>query len=250
MLASARRAGVLCHITSLPGDRNGTLGDDALRFLDFMQRAGLSIWQMLPLNPPDRIWLAVPQRIVVRADEALLDPALGLDGPERVVDATRECTPTRSIDSFAHSAYWLDDYCRFSVLPRPIRSGLVDAGPWRCGGATRTRLPDFDAHSRAAIERCALRAVRDRITDSWRLRKEAAARGVLLFGDLPLYPAYESADVWAHQDIFLLDAAPTAERSRGRAAGLFLGDGSAVGQPDLRVGRAGCSRILRGGSSG
>jgi len=47
-----RRAGVLLHPTSLPGDReHGDLGENARRFIDFLQTAGLSIWQMLPLGP-------------------------------------------------------------------------------------------------------------------------------------------------------------------------------------------------------
>ena len=43
-----RRAGVLLHITSLP---SGTLGEDAYRFIDFLQKSGVSVWQMLPLGP-------------------------------------------------------------------------------------------------------------------------------------------------------------------------------------------------------
>ena len=51
---SVRRGGMLCHLTSLPGDGpTGTLGSSALELLDFLHRAGLSVWQMLPLNPPD-----------------------------------------------------------------------------------------------------------------------------------------------------------------------------------------------------
>ncbi|MDH3935605.1 MAG: 4-alpha-glucanotransferase, partial [Gammaproteobacteria bacterium] len=47
-----RRAGVLLHPTSLPGDReHGDLGRNARRFIDFLQSAGLSVWQMLPLGP-------------------------------------------------------------------------------------------------------------------------------------------------------------------------------------------------------
>ena len=79
MLAT-RRAGVLCHITSLPG---GTLGRRcALRFLDFIADAGLSVWQMLPLNPPDQYGSPYHSGSLFALHAALIDPALGLNGPE------------------------------------------------------------------------------------------------------------------------------------------------------------------------
>ncbi|NBY23802.1 MAG: hypothetical protein EBQ73_13480 [Gammaproteobacteria bacterium] len=47
-----RRAGILLHITSLPGGRhNGDLGSDAYRFVDFLVAAGITVWQTLPVNP-------------------------------------------------------------------------------------------------------------------------------------------------------------------------------------------------------
>ena len=78
-LLSTRRGGVLCHITSLPGPAaNGTLGAGALDFLDFMQRAGLSVWQMLPLNPPDEFGSPYHSESLFALNAALLDPTLGL----------------------------------------------------------------------------------------------------------------------------------------------------------------------------
>ncbi|HEY6597812.1 MAG TPA: 4-alpha-glucanotransferase, partial [Pseudomonadales bacterium] len=63
------------------------------------------------------------------------------------------------------------------------------------------------------------------------LRREAAARGVLLFGDLPLYPAYESADVWAHPEIFLLDEAQRPRLVAGVPPDYFSATGQLWGNP-------------------
>jgi 4-alpha-glucanotransferase len=114
-LLAKRRGGVLCNITSLPGaGATGTLGDAALRFLDFMQHAGLSIWQMLPLNPPDEYGSPYHSASLFALDEALLDPALHLDAPAALLRYAR--ARSDAFDRFTtQSAYWLDDYCRFCV---------------------------------------------------------------------------------------------------------------------------------------
>ena len=82
------------------------------------------------------------------------------------------------------------------------------------------------------------------------LRFEAAARGIALFGDMPLYPAFDSADVWAHQDVFLLDDEPTTALCRGSAAGLFLGRQDNSGATRCTTGNAWHRLGSPGGSNG
>lgn len=198
-----RRAGVLCHITSLPGSAaTGTLGADALRFLDWLADAGFSIWQMLPLNPPDRFGSPYHSGSLFALHEALTDPKLGLTSGDAL---RRHAQQDRgAYDEFVRaSAYWLDDYCRFSVLR--IQMG-ADWSQWPAPLRRRDKraLAEFDAFSQAALDR--VRHEQFAVhAGMFRLRKEAHARGVLLFGDLPLYPAFDSADVWAHQELFQLD---------------------------------------------
>lgn len=222
---ATRRAGVLCHITSLP---RGTLGDDALRFLDFVAEAGLSIWQMLPLNPPDQYGSPYHSGSLFALHAALIDPALGLNGPE----ALRQYAASHSdaYDTFIRaSAYWLDDYCRFCVLSARYGS---DWSQWPI--ALRLRdgdaLSEFDAASRASLDE--VRHGQFAINAGMlALRKAAEARGVLLFGDLPLYPAYDSADVWAHQELFLLDAHGRPSVVAGVPPDYFSATGQLWGNP-------------------
>jgi 4-alpha-glucanotransferase len=222
---ATRRAGVLCHITSLPA---GTLGGDALRFLDFIAEAGLSVWQMLPLNPPDQYGSPYHSGSLFALHAALIDPTLGLNGPE----ALREYASLHSdaYDEFVcASAYWLDDYCRFSVLRARFGSYWSQ---W--SNALRLRdhdaLSAFDAVSGAALDevRHGQFAIHAGMSA---LRKEARARGVLLFGDLPLYPAYDSADVWAHQELFLLDAHQRPSLVAGVPPDYFSATGQLWGNP-------------------
>jgi len=224
-----RRAGVLCHITSLPGRAaTGTLGTDALRFLDFMADAGLSIWQVLPLNPPDQFGSPYHSGSLFALHEALIDPALRLrSAAELRRHALRN---SDAYDQFVRaSAYWLDDYCRFSVLRR--RFG-ADWSNWPAPLRRRDEqaLLELDTSSRTALDEVrhgqfAIHA------GMFRLRSEARARGVLLFGDLPLYPAFDSADVWAHQEIFLLDAHQRPSVLAGVPPDYFSATGQLWGNP-------------------
>jgi 4-alpha-glucanotransferase len=62
-LLDKRRAGILLHITSLPSTLgNGTMGKHAYRFIDFLSENGLSVWQVLPIHPPQRVPLNTPHR--------------------------------------------------------------------------------------------------------------------------------------------------------------------------------------------
>jgi 4-alpha-glucanotransferase len=224
-----RRGGVLCHITSLPGSGStGTLGSDALRFLDFMQRAGLSIWQMLPLNPPDLHRSPYHSASLFALDETLLDPALHLDEPSQLSRYAR--THADAFDRFiSESAYWLDDYCRFCVCRDRLGA---DWSTWPVSLRRRDphALAALDTHSAGQIERLrwAQFATHHALVA---LRREAAARGVLLFGDLPLYPAYEGADVWAHPDIFLLDETQRPRLVAGVPPDYFSVTGQLWGNP-------------------
>ena len=226
---SERRGGILCHLTSLPGHGGtGTLGDSALRFLDFMQRAGLSVWQMLPLNPPDEYGSPYHSESLFALNTALLDPTLRLTE----ADALR-----RYVDVYANAyrrfvsdeAYWLTDFCRFSVA-RSLHGS--DWTTWPT--ALRARDPDalgaFDRNQATALEQ--VRQSQFAVAHGFgQLRSEAADRDILLFGDMPLYPAFESADVWAHQDAFLLDADQRPSYVAGVPPDYFSATGQLWGNP-------------------
>ncbi len=183
-----RCAGLLLHPTSLP---SGTLAD-AGRWLDFLQAAGVSMWQMLPLGLP--LTGLSPYQC---ASAFAVNPALFPAGFR--VDM-RRFSPWRRAQ-----AHWLDDYARFIVIKAEQ------------GGAPWTDWPqalrDRDPATLAAFDRAHGDQLREimhaqfRAAMFWRgLRAEAAQRGIQLFGDMPIFVAHDSADVWARRELFLLDA--------------------------------------------
>ena len=191
----ARRAGALLHVTSLPG---GTLGDEAFAFVDFLADAGCTVWQVLPLVPPHEDDGSPYNALSAMAGSpGLIDrsrPVARGDGSEEA--CTEWC---------AAQADWLDAYVEFMALRE-----LLERAPWPTWEpGLRDRDPDRVAEVLA--ERGgrldALRQEQWAFARQWdELRAYAASRGVLLFGDLPIFVSHDSADVWGSRDLFLLDA--------------------------------------------
>jgi 4-alpha-glucanotransferase len=223
-----RRAGVVCHVTSLPTIGGpGTLGADAFAFVEFLARAGLSLWQVLPLNPPDPHGSPYQSASLSACSTALTDAA----------EVERAGGVAGFVDRHAadyaefrdRHAGWLDDFATFVVASRHHGSSW-----WRWPIALRERDPaalaTFAREHRRAIE-----AVRSRqyvVFAQWsRLRRVADARGVVLIGDMPLYPALASADVWAHRAYFQLDAAGEPTAIAGVPPDYFSATGQLWGNP-------------------
>jgi len=184
-----RRAGVLLHPTSLP---SGTLAD-AESWLNFMSKSGLSVWQMLPLGMPQADFSPYQCLSAFAANPALLDnyaPYTSDDKHFRIF-----CR---------HEAHWLDDYALF----RCIKSTHHEAAWFDWPEELRWR--DDDALQQVS------RACRDELrTIKWEqfqlhltwqnLRNNAHDRDIQLFGDMPIFVAHDSADVWACPKRFMLD---------------------------------------------
>ena len=209
-----RRAGVLCHITSLPG---GDLGADVERFLDLLAACGMSVWQVLPLNPPDEHHSPYCASSLFAGNPALLPAAFAAVAPGD--GATGPAAPT----------FWLRDFAIFGVA----RAWF--AAPWTSWPAPlRDRQPaalaDFIREHAAQI--ALVEAQQLQFIAAWgRVRAAAAARGILLFGDLPLYPAPDSADVWAHRALFQLDGAGHPAYVAGVPPDYFSPTGQLWGNP-------------------
>ncbi|AAZ98012.1 4-alpha-glucanotransferase [Thiobacillus denitrificans ATCC 25259] len=183
---SERRAGILLHPTSLP---SGTFAD-AERWLDFLHDAGFGVWQMLPLGLP--LTGLSPYQC---ASAFAVDPALF---PGDTAD------PAGFEEWHHRQRHWIDDYARFTVIKAAQ------------GGAAWTDWPpplrDREPAALAEFERAHADALRTVMHDQYRaaqagrkIRAAAAARGIRLFGDMPIFVAHDSADVWAQRHLFLLD---------------------------------------------
>lgn len=214
MTLDSRRAGILLHPTSLP---SGTLAD-AERWLDWLHGAGVGVWQMLPLGLP-LIGLSPYQCASAFAANVALFESDAAEPDE--ADFAAWC---------ARQAHWLDDFARFVVV-----KSMHGGAPWPDWPAPlRDREPaalaGLDRASAAALR--AARLAQYRAARRWRaIRAAAAARGIALFGDMPIFVAHDSADVWARRDLFLLDAAGHPTVVAGVPPDYFSETGQRWGNP-------------------
>lgn len=245
-----RRAGVLLHITSLP---SGTLGEDAYRFVDFLQASNVSVWQMLPLGPThsdgspyqclsahaanaELICLdSVKQQAWADADTLIGDSFL-----ITLVHAYRqfgERATKFEKSEFTHfcqqQAYWLDDY----VMYREIRHLNHTTAWFHWPEALRDKDPE--AIQKIRDDRAEAIDIRRfgqfLFFQQWHALKEYAnERGVLLFGDMPIFVAHDSADVWANPELFTLDKEGEAEKVAGVPPDYFSETGQRWGNPLYR----------------
>ncbi|WP_017316618.1 4-alpha-glucanotransferase [Mastigocladopsis repens] len=235
-----RSSGILLHPTSFPGRFGmGDLGLEAYRFIDFLRESSQQFWQVLPLGPtgygnspyasysalagnpllisPEKL---VEQGLLAHEDFANLPTfeAFKVDydqvKPIKIELLKKACenfknkaTPIQQTEfaGFCDSkAYWLDDYALFMAL-----KDAHDETSWH------TWKPEFAKREPEALER-----IRRELTAEiffhkftqyeffrqWsQLKTYANMSGIQIVGDIPIYVAHDSADVWSHPDIFCLD---------------------------------------------
>lgn len=191
-LLHERRAGILLHPTSLP---SGHL-DDAEKWLDWMSGCKASIWQMLPLTIPD----AYGSPYQSSSAFALNYDLLGSDSIN-----TAETIDKSGLQSFIdRQHHWLGDFALFCVLKAEHQQL-----PWYEWPETfKTRDDDaisaFALDHQEAIDKVYLQQFA--IYQRWQqVKNYANQQGIYLFGDMPIFVAYDSADVWANPEQFLLD---------------------------------------------
>jgi 4-alpha-glucanotransferase len=213
-----RSAGILLHPTSLP---DGRIGASAFAFVDFLRSAGCGVWQLLPLGPTGHA--RSPYSLVSAfAGAARLLPDDVLHGK---AGSARELT-----DFIERERDWLHDYALFTVL----KNDCSDAPWWQWPAEARDRKPESVA---ALTKRRA-----DGIADVFRrqflfstrweaLRRYANDRDILLYGDLPMFPVADSADVWVNRHLFKLEADGRATVTAGVPPDLFAADGQSWGNP-------------------
>ncbi|MCA9049480.1 MAG: 4-alpha-glucanotransferase [Planctomycetaceae bacterium] len=266
-----RSGGLLLPIFSLPGSSAiGNIGPPARRFVDFLAATGQSVWQLLPLGPPARgnspysCWSAFAGNPLFISPEDLVDAGL-LTADEtahltagqpssQIVDYDLALTQKVPLLRAAWQRFrkvqpghlvaeqqrfrdehrsWLHDFARFDVLED--RFGDPDWLQWPAD--LRSRLPD-------ALAECD-RQFADEIDFSvftqflfyrqWAgLKQYAADRRVRLYGDMPIFVAHESADVWTHQDLFQLDESGVSTVVAGVPPDYFSATGQKWGNPLYR----------------
>lgn len=262
-------AGVLLHPTSLPGPfLIGDLGPAAEAWVDWLSAAGCRLWQMLPIGPtgvghsPYRSPSAMSGSRLLISLEGLVEDGLlkasELDAVrqpsgDRVdyegASALRQPLLTLALDRLASGARpdlvdqaaeyaeahsgWLDDYALYVVLKR-----LHAGRPWFEWPVEHARRHRQDlelvlhAEHSAVVAEKRLQFLFDR---QWRkLRQRANASGIELMGDVPIFVAHDSCDVWAHPELFKLDVAGRPSVVAGVPPDFFASTGQRWGNPVYR----------------
>lgn len=266
-----RAAGVLLHLTSLPGGFGaGDLGPSASSFLDWMESAGQKLWPFLPLGPVgfgdspygglsafagNPLFIS-PERL---HEDGLLDAA-ALEGAPAfstasvdyagILEWRRRVLRTSWVAfqrgaskalrdellSFVfgpEQAYWLEDWGLFAALAR--RFDTTDWTTWDADLAARDPGAVARARAELADEVDYQEFLQFLFFRQWEvLRRDAARRGIALFGDVPMYPALGSADVWAHRGLFDLDAHGRPVAVAGVPPDYFSDEGQRWGNPLFR----------------
>ncbi len=251
-----RRAGLLLHPTSLPGGYgNGDLGPDAYRFVEFMAACGFTVWQTLPLGPThddlspysaQSVHAGNPRLIalepLVKAGWLSPDggPSPGETGwsyrQRRLIEARRRFQESGETKHTIYQAFlsqqrhWLDDY----VLYQAIRAAQGRRAWFDWPRALRDRQPEALAAARRECTEAILQGQFEQFLfyQQWTaLKHYANTRGILMFGDIPLFVGYDSADVWASRAAFLLDNEGRREVVAGVPPDYFSADGQLWGNP-------------------
>jgi 4-alpha-glucanotransferase len=241
-----RSSGILLHPTSLPSPFGiGDLGEDAYTFIDFLHNAKQKYWQILPLGPtgygnsPYMCYSAIAGNpllispVKLLADK-LLTPAdlanlptfsshkvnfpLAIEVKTKLFhlaferfEAFGEQEQKANFDNFCHSQiYWLDDYALFMA----VREAHGDKSwhQWEQPDLVRREpLALIHWQNQLKHEISYHKFIQFKFFEQWSaLRRYAHQHEIEIIGDIPIYVAHDSADVWANQEFFELDPATGA----------------------------------------
>jgi 4-alpha-glucanotransferase len=265
----SRSSGILLHVTSLPGSCGiGDLGRSAYEFVEFLAQSRQKIWQVLPLGPtgygdsPYQLFSAFagnPLLIDLQAlrEQALLSPAdlaRGSDLPQDHVEYGRVIEVKQSLLGKAAQAFlahaeqpergpyerfcrdnsgWLDDYALFMAC-KGIDQNAVWAD-WDLGLRKRDPSVMEEWRRKLSFEIEAHKFAQFEFFRQWgKLRAHCQRYGIRIMGDIPIYVAHDSADVWAHPELFRLDDRGRPTAVAGVPPDYFSATGQLWGNPLYR----------------
>lgn len=247
----SRRAGLILHPTSLPGPQAcGSLGAQAIKWIDWLHDCGFGIWQFLPLTPVSdgspynsySSFAGNPQLIDIQALESLGFPKLEGRASQAADFVMSTLTQQHewfeqqqpqplwnNFQSFCASQHWLEDYCLFSVLKEQHPGHWVE---WPA--PLRDRSPAaINEFSTAHAKRIQLhRFVQFIFMTQWlAIKAHANGKDITLFGDIPIFVAHDSVDVWSHRHLFKLDVEGQPQVVAGVPPDYFSATGQRWGNP-------------------
>ncbi|MBR2674937.1 MAG: 4-alpha-glucanotransferase [Mogibacterium sp.] len=210
-----RAAGLICHLSSLP---QPLMGKPAKDFVDFIASAGFKIWQILPLNPPGTGGSPYSSHSAFAGDTRFINRA--------------EMPDNADFQEFINkNDDWLTEYAAYTVIKESqgLRSWLEWQDEYRLGNP-RDMFEKFSPEQRARTDELIYEQYV--FEKQWRELKEYAnSKGVSIMGDLPMFMAADSADVWANRDVFRLEDDGRFSVHAGVPPDAFTGEGQDWGNP-------------------
>ncbi len=264
-----RASGLLVHPTSFPGPYGiGDLGGEAYRFVDFLQRTAQTLWQILPLTPtgfgdsPYAAFSAFAGNPLLISPDILLGQGLlepqDLENIPEFSNQTVEFGPViewkmqllaRSYEHFEEKAgpeiravvaefehensTWLDDFALF-MAAKSHHNGAVWA-EWEPGLAQHQKEALIEWREKLAGPVAFQKYLQFIFSLQWGgLKEYANERGIKIIGDIPIFVAYDSADVWANPELFYLDETGQPTVIAGVPPDYFSPTGQRWGNPLYR----------------
>lgn len=266
---SKRRAGILAHITSLPGPAfTGDIGPGAKAFADFLAAAKQSVWQLLPVNPttaeqfysPYSASSAMAANPLLISIEWLVEKNL-LNRNDIVSTPSNEVADFKKAESYKESVlhkawlkwnkdltsktdhafehfcakedYWLNDYAHYAMLKEKFNHAPWYQWPETIRAFKLAKTHPFSDSEIGEIRR--IKWIQWIFDQQWQeLKQYCNERGIDLMGDMPMYVAHDSADVWSNTDIFTLNIDGSMSEVSGVPPDLFNDDGQLWGTPLYR----------------
>jgi 4-alpha-glucanotransferase len=264
-MAFKRASGILLHPSSLPGPYGiGDLGSQSFHFIDWLASTGCRLWQVLPLGPtgygdspyqcfsafagnpyllsPDELYV---DGLLTHADlESMKDlPAsrvdFGLLIPKKLVLLQKafssfQASPERLREAFdyfcAENAHWLDDFALFMALKDANGGGAWNGWPEAQRSRKKSALTKARKDLAQDIERHSFYQFLFFL--QWnKVHAYAKEKGIQVIGDIPIFVAYDSADVWSHPELFFLDEAGNPTVVAGVPPDSFSATGQLWGNP-------------------
>lgn len=260
-----RSSGVLLSVTSLPSKHGiGEIGPEAIRWIDQLHDSKQKFWQILPLGPTgygDSPYQALSsfagnhtlisleglEKIGLLTSQDIANPPPFNENRIDYGKAINYRTPllNLAVKNFEQSAstqlkkefqkfvekekYWLEDYSLYMALKQKYQKSwtdwpaeLVKREPTALEQAKKDFKEDIQKH----------KVLQFLFEKQWAaVRDHAKKKGVKIIGDLPIYVAHDSADTWANQSLFLLDAEGKPTKVAGVPPDGFSADGQLWGNP-------------------
>ncbi|NOX67087.1 MAG: 4-alpha-glucanotransferase [Chlorobi bacterium] len=263
-----RAAGILLHPTSLPGEYGiGELGSEAFKFIDFLKDSGQTLWQVFPLGPTgygdspyQSFSTFAGNQYLISLEKLLEDNLLN----ESDVEEIKVFDPTKidfgplintkmrilriAYDNFKisdehnsmeyqqfckNNIEWLNDYSLFMAVKNA--HGGVQWTEWETEIAFRLDAAVEKWKNRLSNEAGFHKFLQYKFFSQWKMVKDYANKnGIQIIGDLPIFVAYDSSDVWANKHLFTVDDKGKLETMAGVPPDYFSPTGQLWGNPLYR----------------